>query len=206
MTISTEQTWHEMNQQLRGFFRRRVGDDQLAEDLLQETFLRIHNGLVSLEDRERLGAWVYRIARNTLVDYLRKGTTAREIPTEDLTLIEKPFEETANEDVARWLGQMVQRLPAKYQAAVELAEFKGISQREVSERLGISLSGAKSRVQRGREQLKDLLVQCCRWELDRQGGVVDYQPRTPCPVCGSATATPSSCMSQSTSADESRSQ
>jgi RNA polymerase sigma-70 factor, ECF subfamily len=211
MTISTEQTWQEMNQQLRGFFRRRVRDDQLAEDLLQETFLRIHNGLASLEEREHLGAWVYRIARNTLVDYLRKGSTSREVPTDDLTLAEGALaegalEEATHEDVAHWLRHMVQRLPAKYQAAVELAELDGISQREMSERLGISLSGAKSRVQRGREQLKDLLVQCCRWELDRHGGVVDYQPRTTCPVCGSATATPSSCTSQSASADESRSQ
>ena len=206
MTISTEQTWQEMNQQLRGFFRRRVRDDQLAEDLLQETFLRIHNGLASLEEREHLGAWVYRIARNTLVDYLRKGSTSREVPTDDLTLAEGALEEATHEDVAHWLRHMVQRLPAKYQAAVELAELDGISQREVSERLGLSLSGAKSRVQRGREQLKDLLVRCCRWELDRHGGVVDYHPRTPCPVCGSATATSASCTSQSTSTDGAHSQ
>jgi RNA polymerase sigma-70 factor (ECF subfamily) len=200
MTISTEQTWDQMNRQLRSFFRRRVGDDQLAEDLLQETFLRIHHGLASLADHERVGPWVYRIARNTLVDYLRKGFVAREIPTEDLTESEASYTEATNEDVVRWLGQMVQRLPAKYQAAVELAELKGISQREVSERLGLSVSGAKSRVQRGREQLKDLLVQCCRWELDRHGGVVDYHPRTPCPVCGSAATPPSACASRPTSA------
>ena len=193
MSISTEQTWQEMNQKLRGFFRRRIGDAQLAEDLLQETFLRIHNGLASLAEREHLGAWVYRIARNTLVDYLRKGFATREIPTEDLTGTEDPFAETADEDVAWWLRQMVRQLPAKYQAAIELAELEGVSQREVSERLGLSLSGAKSRVQRGREQLKALLVRCCRWELDRQGGVVDYQPRSPCPVCGadSASSVPS---------------
>jgi RNA polymerase sigma-70 factor (ECF subfamily) len=206
MTVSTEQTWDQMNRQLRGFFRRRVGDDQLAEDLLQETFLRIHLGLASLADHERVGPWVYRIARNTLVDYLRKGFVAREIPTDDLTHIEAPLAETGNDNGASWLRQMVYRLPAKYQTAVEFAELQGVSQREVSERLGISLSGAKSRVQRGREHLKDLLVQCCRWELDRQGGVVDYQPRTTCPVCGSAAATPTSCIAKSNGADESRSQ
>ena len=206
MTVSTEQTWHEMHHQLRSFFRRRVGDAQLAEDLLQDTFLRIHHGLASLADHERVGPWVYRIARNTLVDYLRKGATTREIPTDDLTQIADPFEEANQEDVAGWLGQMVQRLPAKYQAAVELAELRGISQREVSERLGISLSGAKSRVQRGREHLKDVLVQCCRWELDRHGGVVDYSPRTTCPVCGSARTTPTLCTSRSTTTGGSCSQ
>jgi RNA polymerase sigma-70 factor, ECF subfamily len=200
MPLSTEQTWYEMNQQLRSFFRRRVRDEHVVEDLLQETFLRIHNGLTSLEEREHLGAWVYRIARNTLVDYLRKGSTSREIPTDDLKVIDGPLEEASNEDVAHWLRQMVQRLPAKYQAAVELVELDDISQREVSERLGISLSGAKSRVQRGREQLKALLVQCCRWELDRYGGVVDYHPRSSCPVCRSTTTTPAACAARNDSA------
>jgi RNA polymerase sigma-70 factor (ECF subfamily) len=196
MTISTEQAWQEMNQKLRGFFRRRVGDDQLAEDLLQETFLRIHNGLASLAEHERLAAWVYRVAHNTLVDYLRKGVVSKEVLSDDLARTEEPPEGMANEDVARWLRQMVQNLPAKYRAAVELAELQEVTQREVSERLGISLSGAKSRVQRGREQLKDLLVRCCRWELDRRGGVVDYQPRTQCPACGSTSSTTTSCTAK----------
>lgn len=202
MPLSTEQTWYEMNQQLRSFFRRRVRDEHLAEDLLQETFLRIHHGLASLEEQERLGAWVYRVARNTLVDYLRKGSTSREVPTDDPTEREGPLEEATNEDIAHWLRQMVQRLPAKYQGAVELAELDGITQREVSERLGLSLSGAKSRVQRGREQLKELLVQCCRWELDRHGGIVDYHPRSSCPVCRSTATPPAACTATEQRTDE----
>lgn len=87
----------------------------------------------------------------------------------------------------------MQNLPAKYRTAVELAELQEVTQREVSERLGISLSGAKSRVQRGREHLKDLLVRCCRWELDRRGGVVDYQPRVKCSACGFASSATPSC-------------
>jgi RNA polymerase sigma-70 factor (ECF subfamily) len=199
MTISTEQAWREMSQKLRDFFRRRVVNEQLAEDLLQETFLRIHNGLASLAEHERLAAWVYRIARNTLVDYLRKGLVSKEVLIDDVARMEEPPEETANKDVAQWLRQMVQNLPAKYRTAVELAELQEVPQREVSERLGISLSGAKSRVQRGREQLKDLLVRCCRWELDRRGGVVDYQPRTKCPVCGATSSTTASCTAKNSS-------
>ena len=71
MGVSTEQAWQAMSRQLRAFFRRRVTDDQLAEDLLQETFARVHNGLASLQEQERLAAWVYRIAQNTLRDYFR---------------------------------------------------------------------------------------------------------------------------------------
>lgn len=183
MRLSTEQAWREMSQQLYGFFRRRVHDDQLAQDLVQDAFLRIHNNLDTVQDQERLLAWVYRVAASTLADHFRKGFTSKEILTEDLTLADDQPEENYNEEVAGWLQQMVQSLPPTYRAAVELAELEGVTQREVSDRLGISLSGAKSRVQRGREKLKDQLLQCCHVEFDRRGNVTDYQPRTGCHAC-----------------------
>jgi RNA polymerase sigma-70 factor (ECF subfamily) len=70
---------------------------------------------------------------------------------------------------------MVERLPQPYREAVELAEFEGLTQRALADRLGISLSGAKSRVQRAREQLRTMLLDCCRIETDARGGVVDCQ-------------------------------
>ena len=50
----------------------------------------------------------------------------------------------------------------------------------LAERLGLSLSGAKSRVQRAREKLKQQLLECCHFELDRRGHIIDYQPRCQC--------------------------
>ena len=177
MTVSTEQVWQELHRKLRSFFRRRVADDQLAEDLLQETFLRIHNGIDSLQESERLAAWVYRIAYNILMDHFRKGPP-KEVLVDTIDISQDQPDANYNEEVAGWLGQMVQGLPDRYRAAVELAELEGITQREVSERLGLSVSGAKSRVQRGREKLKETLLHCCHLELDGRGNVVDYQQRT----------------------------
>lgn len=190
MSISTEHVWQEMSQKLRQFFRRRLADEHLAEDLLQETFVRIHNGLHSLQESERLAAWVYRIAHRTLADYARQGQAAREfLPTSRLA-VEESSRENYNEVVGGWLGQMVQSLPDTYRTAVELAEIKGITQREVSEQLGVSLSGAKSRVQRGREKLKALLLDCCHIEMDRRGNVVDYQRRGECDACCTSDTAP----------------
>lgn len=182
MSISTEQVWQELSQKLRSFFRRRVADDQLAEDLLQETFLRIHNGIGSLQESERLVAWVYRIAHNTLMDHFRKGPP-KEVLVDDFDISQDQPDANYNEEVAGWLGYMVESLPARYRAAVKLAELEGVTQREVSEQLGLSVSGAKSRVQRGREKLKDLLLRCCHLELDGRGNVVDYRPRAGCRAC-----------------------
>ncbi len=185
MTVSTEQVWQELSRKLRSFFRRRVADDQLAEDLLQETFLRIHNGIDSLQERERLAAWVYRIARNTLMDHFRKGPS-KEVLADNFDISQDQPDTNYNEEVAGWLGYMVESLPAKYRAAVKLSELEGVTQREVSEQLGLSISGAKSRVQRGRKKLKETLLDCCHLELDGRGNVVDYQPRASRAACCSA--------------------
>lgn len=194
MSISTEHVWQEMSQKLRQFFRRRLADEHQAEDLLQETFVRIHNGLGSLQDSERLAAWVYRIAHRTLADYARQGPAARESLPPSTRSVEELPQENYNEVIGGWLGQMVQSLPDTYRTAVELAELEGITQREVSERLGLSLSGAKSRVQRGRAKLKTLLLDCCHIEMDQRGNVVDYQRRGECDACCTPGATPASCQ------------
>lgn len=188
MGVSTEQAWQAMSQQLRAFFRRRVTDDQLAEDLLQETFVRVHNGLASLQKQERLAAWVQRVAHNTLRDYFRKGFVSKEVLAPDgIVADDIPEEHTSdenyNQEIAAGLGCVVQQLPPRYREAIELAEIKGLAQGEVGTRLGLSLSGAKSRVQRGRVKLKDLLLECCHFELDRHGNVIEYQPQHKCSGC-----------------------
>ena len=188
MSVSTEQAWQAMSRQLRAFFRRRVTDSQLAEDLLQETFVRVHNGLASLQDQERLAAWVRRVAQNTLSDYFRKGFVSKEVLTSDGPVAdefseESTFDENRNAEIAAGLGGIVQQLPPRYREAIELAELEGLTQGEVGARLGLSLSGAKSRVQRGRGKLKDLLLECCHFELDRRGNVIEYQPQRRCSGC-----------------------
>ena len=177
MTAATEQLWLDFGTALLGYLRRRVGDPHLAEDLLQETFLRVHDGLPRLRSQDRVAPWLYRIASNVVVDHQRRRR--------DASLTTEPADEAppdnVNAEVAGWLGAMVDALPGTYREAVRLAELEGLPQRAVAERLGLSLSGAKSRVQRGRERLKGLVLGCCRLELDRRGNVLDYAVRaSPC--------------------------
>ena len=72
---------------------------------------------------------------------------------------------------------MIEGLPDAYREAIVLTEFEGLTQKELADRLGISLSGAKSRVQRARGQLKQMLLGCCQFEFDRRGGIIDCKPR-----------------------------
>jgi RNA polymerase sigma-70 factor, ECF subfamily len=72
---------------------------------------------------------------------------------------------------------MIDRLPARYRTPLRLSELEGLPQQQVARRLGLSLSGVKSRVQRGRRQLKLMLLDCCHIEFDRAGSPMDYHQK-----------------------------
>ena len=75
---------------------------------------------------------------------------------------------------------MVGALPDAYRETLRLTEYEGLSQKQLSEQLGISFSGAKSRVQRARAKIKEQLLDCCHFELDHAGRIIDYQPHCAC--------------------------
>lgn len=168
---------------LLAFIRRRVADESEAEDILQEVFIRIHRSLCCQEWNKTEG-WIYRITRNLIIDHYR---SRRETVEVEETLPAR--EETGAEDdpaarLALSLRETIEALPEPYRQALVLTEYEGLSQQELASRAGISLSGAKSRVQRAREKLRDLLLTCCHFELDRRGRIIDYHAR--CCCCAAA--------------------
>ena len=82
------------------------------------------------------------------------------------------------EELSRCLAPLARRLPASYRDALVVTEFEGVSQVDAAHALGLSVSGMKSRVQRGREKLKAMLLDCCEVELDRRGSITDYRSRS----------------------------
>ena len=171
--------WEEFSQSLLGFIRRRVNDPDDAEDILQEVFLKIHTKIDTLEDGDRLVSWLYQITRNTIIDYYRSRRPADELP-ESLVVDPEPVESDPTAQLAAGLREFMTCLPDKYRRALVLTELDGLRQAELAGRMGISVSGAKSRVQRGREMLRQALLECCHFEFDRRGGVLDYTPRPDC--------------------------
>ncbi len=173
-SISTEQIWQLLSSRLRAFLVSRCGDEQVAEDLLQETFIRIHQRLDSIDDAQRITPWVFQIARNLVIDHYRAQARAAAAMAEELQASTDDASENLNEQVMGWLPEMIADLPDTYRQAVELYELQDLPQREIADRLGISLSGAKSRIQRGRALLKSRLFECCSFERDRRGNLIGY--------------------------------
>ena len=170
-----EKLWSEYRAALRRFIRRRVTDESSVDDLLQEIFLRIHSKIGTLKDRRRVRGWLYQVARNAIVDHYRRRRGTEALP-EEFAAPPKSDREALTE-LAECVRPMIERLPEPYRDALILSELKGLTQKEVGKKQGVSLSGAKSRVQRGREKLKEMMMACCRVEFDRRGGISDYSPR-----------------------------
>jgi RNA polymerase sigma-70 factor (ECF subfamily) len=175
MTPATESIWAEFAAKLGRFIRARVADPATAEDILQDVFVKIQSRLDHLRAPAKLQSWLYLIARNAIIDHYRKTRATSELPESLLT--EPPEDSSEACELKDALRQMIDGLPDVYRDAIVLTEFEGLTQKELADRLGISLSGAKSRVQRAREQLKQLLLDCCHFEFDRRGGIMDCTPR-----------------------------
>ncbi len=154
---------------VRAFIARRVRAPHDVDDITQEALLRLYRGAERLRDEVALEGWMYRIARSAIVDHYRR-TAVRPEPVDpdrlELHAHADADEPGADEALAACLAPLVARIPDAYRTALELTDLGGLTQDQGAARLGLSTSGMKSRVQRGRRMLRDEVVKCCRIELD----------------------------------------
>ncbi len=173
MTASTEEVWTAFHQRLSSYIRARSRSDQDAEDILQDVFVKVHQRLGSLEDETHLSSWLFRVTHNTIIDHYRKN---RPVPTdEEPAMVVADDVPVAEQTLAPFLRELIAGLPGSYRDALVLTELEGLTQAEMGQRLGLSASGAKSRVQRGRAMVREQLLDCCHVQLDRRGHVIDYE-------------------------------
>lgn len=170
--------WQNINQSLLNFIRGKVKDESISQDILQDVFVKIQINLTNLKDPSKLLPWVFQIARNEINNHFR--TQKRRLETAPI-LAENISDEVeaphTHQDFSQCVPSFLDALPEKYREALILVEIEGLSQKELAERLGISYSGAKSRIQRGREKLKEALLECCQISTDVYGNIVDYRKR-----------------------------
>jgi RNA polymerase sigma-70 factor (ECF subfamily) len=184
-----EAPWRPFVDGLRRFIAGRVPDAD-AEDVLQDTLVRLHEAADSLRDADRAEAWVFSIARRAIVDFYRdreRGPDEEPVgrapaeatdeppPTENLAGYDG--EHDVHEEVLSWLRPMAETLPEMYSHPLIMADFEGHTQQEVADDIGLSLSGAKSRVQRARVKLREQLQECCEVEFGPEGRALAFRRR-----------------------------
>lgn len=185
MDISIESIWAEFSIPLKRFIKSRIKNEQDADDILQNVFFKIQYNINNLREADKIHAWIYSITRHALADFYRARRSESDISEFPEDIVSEGEEKSAaNVEIAKCLIPMVKHLPEKYKQAIILTEFHYLTQRELSERMGLSVSGAKSRVQRARLKLKEMLFDCCHLEFDRRGNVIDYQHKcSDCKFC-----------------------
>jgi RNA polymerase sigma-70 factor (ECF subfamily) len=144
----------------------------------------MYRGLGGLDDEQRFAGWMYTIARNAIAEHGRRRSP---LPIDDAPELaansDDDDDRVASSALAGCLTGFVARLPSPYREAVTLVEVEGLTSREAAAAMRISVSGMKSRVQRGRAQLREMLEACCAIAIDARGKVTDVEPRAIEPCC-----------------------
>ena len=172
-----ETAWHRFADDLQRYISRRVSTPQDAEDIRQLVFLRLAGHPTGLRNGEGVAAWLYTTTRNAITDYYRSASRRHEFPVDAVPNFAADDEDDADPSeagLARCLVPLIERLPADQAEALRLVDVDGMSQTEAAALAVVSVPGMKSRVQRGRRKLRDMLLACCRVERDVRGRVMDF--------------------------------
>jgi RNA polymerase sigma-70 factor (ECF subfamily) len=185
VAVDERRMWEAYRAELIRFVARRVRTREMAEDIVHDVLTRAHEKREQLESPGHLRSWLFRITRNAVIDHYRARKEIEPLP-EDLTDEAAAEGRSPERELARCLTPLVDALPSPYRRVVELTEIEGRTQKEVAGELGLSVSGAKSRIQRARRMLEDALRACCRIEIDARGRVLDYESEGACEGCSAA--------------------
>jgi RNA polymerase sigma-70 factor, ECF subfamily len=173
--------YNQFHYELLGYVQRRIRSREDAEDVLQNVFIKISTNVGALTDEVKLKGWIFTITRNAIIDYYRANASNQRISKDE---IDDNTEELQDPDPTKGLDQcmstMIALLPEEYRQIIIDSEIKGIKQKDLAVTYGMAYPSMRSRVQRGRERLKQLFYNCCHIETDRRGNVIEAQGKTNC--------------------------
>lgn len=178
--MTTQEVWNQYANDVKRFIMSKVKNTTVTDDILQETFIKVHTKLHTLNDVTKLKSWIFTISRNAIIDYFKStkqtfNSSDFDIPTED-----KDYNHTEKD----CLHGILKNLPKKYRDPLFLSDIKGLKQHEVAVKLKQSLSTTKSQIQRARKLIAKGFMDCCGFVLNDNGKLVGkIQDKKDCNVC-----------------------
>lgn len=172
----------EFHRSLLAYVRSKIRSKEDAEDIMQNVFAKISANADSLSEKEKIQNWLFTVTRNAVIDYYRVNAKRKNVELNESISEQLLNEEStdATKGLDNCVATMIALLPEEYKGIVEAAEINGISQKELAEKYGMAYSSMRSRVQRGRERLKQLFYNCCHIKTDNRGNVLQAQGRPDC--------------------------
>lgn len=178
--MTTEQVWKKYSDELKRFIISKVKDAKVADDILQDTFIKIHTKKQTLKDITKLKSWIFSIARNTILDELKIQNKTTQFNDTEIEFEQEQHTHT-EEDC---LKNILKGLPKKYRDPLFLSDIKGLKQQEIANQLHQSLSTTKSQIQRGRKMITEGFINCCGFTVNENGKLVgELQEKEDCKVC-----------------------
>ena len=168
--MDVKQIWEMHQLKLDYFIRSRVKNNCFAKDIYQDVYLKLHQNIHTLKDPQKIGPWLYQITRNTIIDYYREHHILEQLPEE---LGTKGKDENDWEVISLCVRPFIEELNEKYRDVLLLSEIDQYTASEVAEKLGITLTNAKSRILRGKTQLKKKFEDCCIFDCGPRGAHLD---------------------------------
>ena len=180
--LSTESVWTQYHNILYNFILSRVSDKAITEDIMQDVFQKIHARMHTLRESNKIQSWLYQITRNTIIDYYRTRKRLDELP-EAIPVYELGPNKAIRTEIASWTLPLINQLQEKYRDVLILSEIEGVKYSIIADQIGLSVSGVKTRVQRGRALLREEFLNCCKFAFDSSGNVIDYTAPANCNKC-----------------------
>ncbi len=182
MENSLSLAWSNLYTRLYNFVSKKIKNEDAAKDILQDVFIKVQSNIHLLNNEKKVHSWIFRITQNTINDYYRNlDKSLVDAPIPEIGSTSLSGDETAK--LSECILPMIDLLPDKYSEALKLADIEGVSQKELARQLGISYSGAKSRVQRARKILKEEIKRCCEVKSDNYGNIIEFEQKSCCDGC-----------------------
>lgn len=154
------------------YIRYKITDKHLAEDLTQEVFIKAGKSIDSLKEGEKIQSWLYSIATNTIFDHFRKKNLPF-IAEYDLA-VDNTDEQSVLNELTCCLNEYIGQLKPIEKEILQAIYIKEYTIKEYSEYSNINLSTVKSHARRAKQSLKKLFDNCCNFEINTHGEIVDF--------------------------------
>lgn len=172
MSSEANAIWNHFDQELHQFICKKVNHNDDCHDILQNVYLKVLNNIGRIQQVNNIPSYLFRIASNAVIDHHRNSSKYKQVELLEIESEQEEIKERALQLADCCLRPMIEALPAIYRDALIMTDLEGLSQIALAEKLGISVSGAKSRVQRAREKLKAEILGCCQYEFDKYGNII----------------------------------
>lgn len=174
--------YQQFHQSLYNYIRSKVRTIEDAQDILQNVFVKISSHAESLSSKERIQHWLFTITRNTIIDYYRVNANKKSSSISDGLADELSDESSMDptKGLDRCLHNLIALLPDDYRDIIIDSEINGVPQKSLAEKYDMAYPSMRSRVQRGRERLKQILHNCCHIQSDRHGNILEAHLKDSC--------------------------